>query len=178
MDASTIQELYRFNTWANENVRDALDAVDDATMRRPLDLFFGSVYDILDHLYRAEQMWLDRLRSADPAGPLQIPEPAGGPRDLLARWRAADAEWEAFVGGLTPADLERPTGWGPGMPVFTFWQAVLQVPLHNSEHRAHATTGMTVLGIAHGPQDFLIQFVTPEFLAEMQARRAAAQAGG
>jgi hypothetical protein len=40
----------------------------------------------------------------------------------------------------------------------------MQVAFHGTEHRGHATVGLTQLGISHGPQDFLDQF-RPEALS-------------
>ena len=70
MDQAAILALFRFNTFANESLRQPLLVAGDATARQPLDMWFGSVFSILAHVCGGEGTWLARLRdrNADTQG--------------------------------------------------------------------------------------------------------------
>lgn len=133
-------------------------------MRRPLDLWFGSAFAILAHLCAAEAIWLDRLR--DRQTPLRLLTAAdfGSTADLIETWQRLDTDWEAYVAALTSAQLDEEIIWQrqEGQRYSCrLWQPLLHVPFHSSEHRGHATVALTQIGVQHGPQDFLYQFLPP-----------------
>jgi uncharacterized damage-inducible protein DinB len=164
MDSSSVQAMFRFNTWANEQLRESISLADEETVQRTLDLWFGSVFEILKHIYSAEAHWLGRLRGPATSG---RPAPIAAPLDvatLIEAWRAMDEQWESYVASLSPEQLasaltvRRRDGSTLSQEV---WKPVMQIAFHGTEHRGHATVAMTQLGIAHGPQDFLDQFRAP-----------------
>jgi uncharacterized damage-inducible protein DinB len=164
MDSSTLQAMFRFNTWANEQLREAISTADRDTVQRPLDMWFNSVFKILAHIYSAEALWLGRLCGSATSGPLTAPAEPADIATLVEAWRAMDARWESYVASLSseqlisPVTVRRRDGSAVSHEV---WKAVMQIGFHGTEHRGHATVGMTQLGIAHGPQDFLDQFRAP-----------------
>ncbi|MGH2586533.1 MAG: DinB family protein [Dehalococcoidia bacterium] len=173
VDPQFLRPMYRFNTWANEQIREAIAGADEALVRRPLDLWFGSAFAILVHLYAGEAIWLSRLR--DGISPSRLLAEADLPSvaALVETWREIDVQWEAYVATLTAAALEEPVAWSSQFgDSFTHarWQILMHVPFHSSEHRAHAATALTALGIRHGPQDFHLQFMPPEAVALRMGR--------
>lgn len=172
MDTAAFPPLFTFNSWANEHIRTALTDADEARLRRPLGLWFGSVLDILAHLVAGETVWLARLR--DGGNPSRLATAADFPSvtALVEHWRALDAAWESYVAGLTPGVLDEELTWRSQLGdshTHRRWQLVMHVPFHSSEHRAHAATGLSLLGISHGPQDFHLQFMPPDAVATRQA---------
>ena len=164
MDPAPIQALFRFNTFANESLREPLLAAGDETARQPLDMWFGSVFSILAHVCGGEGTWLARLRDRN-----ATPQPLTGAdfpsvEALVERWRDFDAQWEAYVASLSAEMLDeeivsrRRDG---NAYVFKLWQPIIHIANHSTEHRGHATVAMTQLGIPHANQDFLDQFRTP-----------------
>jgi uncharacterized damage-inducible protein DinB len=164
MDLSTLQEMFRFNTWANEQLREAIAHAEEQVVRQPLDMWFGSVFTILAHINGAEALWLRRLRDAAPAAPLKATAEPPDVAALIEVWRETDAAWESHVASLSPEQLassvtvKRRDGSTLNYEV---WKPLMQIAFHGTEHRGHATVGLTQLGIAHGPQDFLDQFRAP-----------------
>lgn len=60
-DAITlIEDLYRYNDWANERVLDLCDGLTTEQLDAPRDLGFGSLRNTLFHILAAEQIWLER----------------------------------------------------------------------------------------------------------------------
>jgi uncharacterized damage-inducible protein DinB len=162
MEPATIQTMFRFNTWANENVREGLLSADEQVLRAPIEGFwFGSIFYILTHILGGESIWLARLRNSETdARPPSVDEFASA-EGLADAWRRKDEEWEDWAATVTPAELDEPRTWrrrdgaeytiSPGL-------VAMQIAFHSTEHRGHATVAMTQLGIKHGPQDFLDQF--------------------
>jgi uncharacterized damage-inducible protein DinB len=160
LDTALLRPIFRYNTSANEQIRKAAIVAGDELLRRPLDLWYGTMYDLLAHVTGAEQNWLIRVR--DRATPPGMPSAGdyAGLDALLTRWRELDAEWEAYVATLHPTDLDASLRWTNqrGEPQEApQWRPIVQVPFHSTEHRGHAGAGLTLLGIQHGQLDLLFQ---------------------
>jgi uncharacterized damage-inducible protein DinB len=162
MDPASIITMFRFNTWANDGVREGLLAADEQVLRAPLEgMWFGSIFSILTHIHSAEAIWLARLRDGEPWPRPLAPEDFASAEGLAEAWHAMDEAWEAWVQTLSAERLsaevkgQRRDGSSWAYPL---WQPLMQVAFHGTEHRGHATVAMTQLGIQHGPQDFLEQF--------------------
>lgn len=161
MDPTIVKAMFRFNTWANENIRDGLETADETVLRRPLDFWYGSVFNILAHICGGETVWLARLRDADTAARAPSADSFPSVEALVTRWRTLDTQWEDYVSALSAEKLESEvttTRRDGGTNSFKLWQPVMQIAFHGTEHRGHATVAMTLLGIKHGPQDFIDQF--------------------
>jgi len=162
MDPKSIQSLFRFNTFANENVREGLLAADDQLLRAPIPGFwFGSLFFILTHILSGETVWLTRLREGGQARATVSVDDFASAEGLAEAWRKKDAEWEAWAAAQTAASLATTGEWrrADGKPyALQHWQVARHIAMHSTNHRGHATVAMTQLGIQHGPQDFLDQY--------------------
>lgn len=164
MDSAAIRALFSFNTFANEALRGPVLVAGDEVVRRPVPMWFGSVFNILAHVCGGEAAWLARLRDKQsPPRPLTA-DSFSSVAALVEAWRDLDAQWEAYVGSLSAQELEedRAARRSDGNTyAFKLWQPVIHIANHSTEHRGHATVAMTQLGIPHSNQDFLDQFRTP-----------------
>jgi uncharacterized damage-inducible protein DinB len=168
VDIDLLLPIYRFNTWANEAIRAALLVAGEERARRPLDLWFGSAFAISAHICAGETIWISRLRDGVTPPRLLGEDDFPDVAALTEHWRDLDRQWEAYVAGLTPAALAETVPWtSQHGERFTHirWQILLHLPFHSSEHRAHAATALTLLGVRHGPQDFHLQFMPPDAAA-------------
>lgn len=75
MATSIIDDLYRYNDWANERVFRLAATLSDHELDQPRDLGPGTLRATLYHLWTAEEIWLDRWQlkpwriiDADPRG--------------------------------------------------------------------------------------------------------------
>ena len=165
MDPASIQAMFRFNTWANEGVREGLLSADDQLLRAPIEGFwFGSIFFILTHILGGETIWLARLRDPDAALRAPSMDEFASAEGLADAWRNKDAEWEEWANGVTAEELATSNTYKArdgGAYSLQRGQVAMQIAFHGTEHRGHATVAMTQLGIQHGPQDFIMQFRPP-----------------
>jgi uncharacterized damage-inducible protein DinB len=62
MDLEVIQELWRYNNWANERLLEAVVALTPVQFRREIGGSYPSVQATLTHILWAEWIWMDRWR--------------------------------------------------------------------------------------------------------------------
>src|SRR5438105_9651989 len=111
MHSTKLQAMYRFNTWANEHLREGIERADEAQLRQPLDMWFGSAFNILAHLCGGEAIWLARLRDGRTSARLQTAADFPSSQALVENWREMDAAWEAYVATLTAELLDEDVTW-------------------------------------------------------------------
>ncbi len=68
MDVALIQELYRYNRWANDRVFEAVAALSPQDFTKGLCNSYPSVSDTLTHIVSAEWIWLQRWNGPLPVG--------------------------------------------------------------------------------------------------------------
>ena len=152
----TLLELYRYNAWANCRIVDACAALPVEGLAAEMPAMYGSVLETLSHLISVEFNYL-RLIEGQPTERQQFASPD------LARVAclATDAAYVRLVEGLTDADLVR----GFHMPGLdrdlTVRQALIQVALHSTEHRADLAAAVTRLGGTPPPLDY-VQYLAAE----------------
>ncbi len=167
-----LRELFAYNRWANERVLDAAAKLDESAFGRPLGSSFGSVRDTLAHVLAADWAWLERWRGRSPATP-----PAWDASTLAAirsRWAELEREREAFVAGLTDADLERELAYRTlsGAAVRnTFSEMLRHVVNHSSYHRGQVVGMLRQLG-AEGVNTDLIAYYRLRRAGELPAPSA------
>jgi uncharacterized damage-inducible protein DinB len=61
-DVAGIQELYRYNQWANHRIFDCVSGVTPQKFTRDLRNSYPSVRDTLTHIVWAEWIWLQRWK--------------------------------------------------------------------------------------------------------------------
>jgi uncharacterized damage-inducible protein DinB len=62
MNAADFARLYAYNDWANERMLDAISALSEEQLTRPLVSSFASIRETLDHVAFAEWLWLRRFQ--------------------------------------------------------------------------------------------------------------------
>jgi uncharacterized damage-inducible protein DinB len=99
-----IDDLYRYNSWANARIVALCDGLTDSQLDEPREIGLGSLRNTVFHILTAEEIWLERWTAVpwrpfptDAAG-LSVPE-MGQQLERVAAGR------QALV------DRERPDGW-------------------------------------------------------------------
>lgn len=142
MSPEDLQQLHRFNAWANRRILDAAQVLTPSQFTQTVASSFSSVRDTLAHIYGAEHIWLERFLGRTPAGlPSvdQFPDLAS----LRAVWAPHDAALIAFVNGLSEADVNREFEYKTfkfGVLRNPLWQSLLHVVNHGTYHRGQITT--------------------------------------
>ncbi len=166
MLAEAIRTLYGYNHWATERVLNAADGASLEQLLAPGGAGRGSIRDTLVHAFGTQRGWLswwDDSLSPDEAyqrrrDPLEFADLAA----LRTLWEAVQQQTQAFVDGLTDADMARvysqtlPNGAQWSMPL---WQMMLHVANHGTQHRSEVAAMLTAAG--HSPGDLDLLFYTP-----------------
>ena len=152
----TLAALYRYNAWANCRILDACAALPVEGLATEMPAMYGSVLETLGHLIGVEHNYLRLIEG-------QSTERRTFATADLAREACltTDAAYVKLVDGLTEADLAR-TFFMPGLKRdLTVRQALIQVALHSTEHRADLAAAVTRLGGTPPPLDY-VQYLAAE----------------
>jgi uncharacterized damage-inducible protein DinB len=155
-EGSQPQMFAEYNRWMNEKLYAAAAQLSDEQRKQDLGAFFKSVHATLEHIFRADTLWLKRFRGepvvAATGGGLLFPE-----FDALCRARAAcDQQLTDWAATLTSDWLAAPYAWTSvagarfAMPGFS---VVAQIFNHQTHHRGQVTTLLTQLGVDVGVTD-------------------------
>jgi len=158
IDVRAIQELYRYNRWANARVFEAVSGLTRERFLQDLGSSHPSVRDTLTHIVWAEWIWLQRWRGASPQTVFLATD---FPRldALNARWLEVETEQRAFVESLTVDDLlsmVRYVNLQGQSWQYPLWRQMYHVVNHSSYHRGQVTTMLRQLGTQPVPTDFLV----------------------
>ena len=158
VDPTDIQELYRYNRWANDRMFDTVCHLTVNEFTRDLGSSFPSARDTLTHLVWAEWIWLQRWKGMSPQLVFD-PTEFSHPQALKARWLEVKAEQHAFLGVLTTERLRavvayvnlQGQSWG-----YPLWRQMYHVVNHSTYHRGQLTTMLRQLQAMPTTTDFLV----------------------
>ncbi|MFW6183588.1 MAG: DinB family protein [Chloroflexota bacterium] len=137
--------LFRHNLWANLRLLDACAALDEQQLAATTEGVYGSIYDTLNHIVRAERGYLNDLIGV----PQGTPPPWEERPELPALRKHMRETGEGLIAAATAA---KPTGvvhlqWdGMRWPIpagMIFSQSIT----HSTEHRSQVLTILTQQGI-------------------------------
>jgi uncharacterized damage-inducible protein DinB len=158
MDVALIQELYRYNRWANDRVFEAVAALSRQDFTKGLCNSYPSVRDTLTHIVSAEWIWLQRWNGTSPRRMFD-PEEFSELKSLRARWEEVSADQRAFLGAIT---RERLSAVVPYVNLqgqtwrYPLWRQMYHVVNHSSYHRGQITTMLRQLKAVPVATDFLV----------------------
>jgi uncharacterized damage-inducible protein DinB len=99
-----LDDLYRYNSWANQRLLASCDGLSDAELDEPREMGFGTLRNTLFHMLVSEEIWLERWKSM-PWRPFPF-DAEGLPLAEIARRLAhVAADRQTFM------DRERGDGW-------------------------------------------------------------------
>jgi uncharacterized damage-inducible protein DinB len=158
MDVADIQELYRYNQWANDRAFEAVSGLTPEAFTRDLGNSYPSVRDTLTHIVWAEWIWLQRWKGTSPRHRFDAAEFPDVNR-LNSRWLELKAEQRAFLEAVTGESLHavlqyvnlQGQTWR-----YALWRQMYHVVNHSTYHRGQLTTMQRQLGTVPVPTDFLV----------------------
>lgn len=137
--------MFRHNLWANLGLIDVCAALDEAQLAATAIGTYGTIYDTLHHLVRAEQGYLYLLTGDSPVARMRR-EAKPDMATLRENARLFGEGLLAVAVGVTPAmmaySVEDDGQWA--MPAGVVLNQVIN---HATEHRAHIMTILTQIGI-------------------------------
>lgn len=153
-----IQQLYDYNRWANERFLVACERLTLEQWSRPLGHSWGTVHGVMTHMYAAETIWLARWNGTSPKVIQQEAEFSTF-ADLERAWVQLELELGQFVSGLTEKDLAREITYTNSKGL-TYTESLgpllLHLTNHCTHHRGELAVMLTVLGVPHPEDEFLI----------------------
>ncbi len=116
---------------------------------------FGTVGDLIRHIFSAEARYVDRLTGRPLTDPATVP--AGDPDALFAFGDRSRAALRAFIAGWPPErwEVSETLEMGPHRLSATPRKIVLHVVLHEIRHWAQVATLLRLQGLTHELSDFL-----------------------
>ena len=148
MNPELTRQLFDYNHWANQRALDSAAQLSDQEFVKPRGSSFSSLRDTLVHISAAEWIWLERFQGRSPASLPDVLE-CGDVDSLRAKWAEQEARLLAFVGKLTPEDLNRVMEYKTlkfGVYKNPLWQSMQHVVNHGTYHRGQVTTLLRQLG--------------------------------
>ena len=139
----TLRSIFEHNLWANERLLEACRDLTDEQRAASVDGTYGELGYTLVHLVRGESFYVKLLTGWQPPVRWEIPGPWPGIDALLERARFTGARL-VEVAESTPPDRLLDTGEEQVPAAVVLLQAIN----HATEHRAHAATILTQVGIA------------------------------
>jgi uncharacterized damage-inducible protein DinB len=152
-----IRTLYAYSAWANARVLDAAARLSPAQFLMP-GPGGAAIQDTLVHTISAQWVWLRRWQGASP-GALWDPAEFADLATLRTRWSAIEEETEAYLAGLTEADLARVISYVnfQGEPwAYPLWQQLMHQVNHATQHRSEVALMLTERGCSPGWLDLLV----------------------
>jgi uncharacterized damage-inducible protein DinB len=99
-----IDDLYRFNSWANARIVKLCDGLTDSQLDEPREMGFGSLRNTVFHILTAEEIWLERWTGV-PWRPFPTDAAELSIREMEHRLERVAGARQALI------DRERASGW-------------------------------------------------------------------
>ena len=158
MDVASIQELYRYNQWANGRAFEAASRLTLEEFTRHLGNSYPSVRDTLTHIVWAEWIWLQRWKGTSPRHRFDAAE-FPDVYALNTRWVELETEQRPFIESVTAerlgAVMEYVNLQGQTWR-YRLWRQMYHVVNHSNYHRGQLTTMLRQLGRVPVSTDFLV----------------------
>lgn len=171
MNRQDVRSRFAYNQWANHRLVQAAERLAPESYAKDLNASFGSLRGTLIHLLWAECWWLQFWRDGT-LMPDFPPEAFPDVPALAEKWTKLEQELEAFVSGLSDAQLDAPwsvrrVARGPaGMenPLceYTLSELIHHLLNHSTYHRGQVALLLRQLGQRPPSTDFRL------FLTELR----------
>lgn len=142
-EMSTLAAIFGHNRWANEQLLEACRTLTLDQLQASVAGTYGGSGETLVHLVAGETFYVEVLTNWSPAEHWRRSDPFPGIEPLLARSRDTGGRLLAAATSIPPDQpIERDEGeWIPASVI------LVQAIDHGREHRTHAATIPTQLGI-------------------------------
>ncbi|EQB63164.1 MAG: DinB family protein [candidate division Zixibacteria bacterium RBG-1] len=160
MDVARIQELYKYNAWANGQVFESVAKLTPEQFNKDLATSYRSVKGTLVHIVGAEWIWLRRWLGTSPKA-LWDPAEFSSVEQIKNRWEEVERERKEFLSDLTEDSLRKPLAYTniKGQPFsYPLWQALQHLVNHSTYHRGQVTTLLRQLGAQPKGTDLLAYY--------------------
>ena len=141
-----------YSAWASRKLVEAVRAVPDVDLEKPVGISHDSLLGTLAHILWADWLWFTRV-----VEPLEKP---GQAREVLDKvWPELQDKWVAWAEGASDAEINRVVEYRSildgQMTRTPAWQIVLHVVNHATLHRGQVMGMLRQMGIAPPHTDLM-----------------------
>ena len=156
MDPTVFREMFAYSFWANRQVWSCIEQLTEGQFTQDIAFSRGALRMQCIHIMGTESWWFHFLRTGEVAflDAADYPTRAA----VRAKWDEVEREVISYLAGVSDADLVRmvrPEVWDDEDQPVHAWQAMLQVAMHSTDHRAQTLASIHEMGGAGVEQDYL-----------------------
>ena len=104
MGKSTLQELFEWNAWANQQHRSVLSKIPFEELK--METKYGSLLDRVVHIFASFKMWMERIEGKSLSSVLTGDDFSSW-KELATMWEEYDQLLISFVDGLEREELNQ-----------------------------------------------------------------------
>jgi uncharacterized damage-inducible protein DinB len=138
----------RYSAWASRKLLEAVRALPDADLERPVGISHGTLLGTLTHILWADWLWFTRVVA--PPVELMV-KPAHTREALETVWPRLQDEWVSWAEHASDAEILRVVEYKSildgKMAQTPAWQIVMHVVNHATLHRGQAMGMLRQMGI-------------------------------
>lgn len=158
MNRNDVQDLYRYDEWANRRLIAAAQNLSPDALARDLGGSFRTLRDVLAHIIAAEWIWLERWRGVSPAA---IPDWAatGNLTVLMERLAEVESTRARFLDELSEPALSSEIAFryiNGTAGSHRLSDLLTHVVNHSTYHRGQAATMLRQVGATPPSTDFVV----------------------
>lgn len=159
--------LFEYSIWARDQLLPLLQSLEAGQLKDvPQDLqggLYGSIHDTLAHMAQSEWLWIQRCLGESP---MRLPkgEDFADLKAIVDWWNGVHATAMEYLNTMEEAELGvEITYMAPDGKQRTrkVWHMLLQVPNHQTEHRAQLATLLGSMGLQVPPTDMVVYLSQP-----------------
>lgn len=159
MNLASLQELYSYNSWANERILARVRELTPEQLHKPTDFSYPSLFKTLVHIMSAEWLWRQRMQFGISPERMHTSDDFSDLASLEAEWQKNTQELMAFLATLTEDDLQSDFSYrnlDNQDCTNLLWESLLHVVIHGMQHRSECAAMLTSLGNSPGDIDFIV----------------------
>lgn len=163
MQFDMIRAMAHYSDWANGQLIEAAERIDDAKLDEPIEMGMGSLRRTLIHLLSGESVWLARWKNETETpwpNETRPMKPATIREAFIATWQ----QREAFLASLSANDLPRVQTYRDSKGELfkaSLSDMIIQGLVHSIHHRAQAVNMIRRLGGTAPDVDYMYRVRQP-----------------
>jgi uncharacterized damage-inducible protein DinB len=158
MTLTEVKTLHAYNSWADNQIFEALEAIPGDQYAQDMKSSHGGLHGTMVHIVGAEKIWLERWQGG--VQPMLSANPPGSLSELRAVWEKVGFDTAKWLGAMSDKKLGETftmTTLDGKSYTHVFWQAFQHLVNHSSFHRGQIVTMLRQLGVKPPTTD-LIRF--------------------
>lgn len=147
---AVLSTLFDYSIWARDQLLPLIKALSEDDIRKSEHKgVYGSIHDTMAHMAQSEWLWIERCMGESP---MRLPkgEDFANLTAIIDWWNEVHAQAILYLNNITEVDLgAEVTYMAPDGKQRTrkIWHMLLQVPNHQTEHRAQLASMLGAMGL-------------------------------